>query len=212
MESGKVVKISPSDAIGAGEDMSWLKEGALSIVVVGASGDLAKKKTFPSLCNLFDDNLLPASTKIWGYARSSMTDDDLRDRLRPYLKESGSHSDEVVELFLENVHYKSGNGYGDVDAFDDLRKLMQASEKENAGKKEYNRLFYLAIPPNVFGDTAIAIKKTCMQEPSKGFSRIVVEKPFGHDLTSFEELNKTLAEHFQEEQIYRIDRKSWLLV
>jgi glucose-6-phosphate 1-dehydrogenase len=78
--------------------------------------------------------------------------------------------------------------------------------------KKYNRLFYFAIPHNVFADTAIAIKKTCLQEPSKGFSRIIVEKPFGHDLESFEELNSTLAEHFQEEHLYRIDRKSWLLV
>jgi glucose-6-phosphate 1-dehydrogenase len=139
MDSGKVVKISPSDSIGAGEDMTWLKEGASNSVVAGASGDLAKKKTFPSLCNLFDDNMLPASTTIWGYARSSMTDDDLRDRLRPYLKESGNHSDEVVENVLENIHSKSGNGYGDVDMLtpltDDLRKLMEVNESDNAGKK-----------------------------------------------------------------------------
>jgi glucose-6-phosphate 1-dehydrogenase len=201
-------KISPSDAIGAGEDMTWLKEGALNIVVVGASGDLAKKKTFPSLMNLFDDNLLPVSTTIWGYARSDITDDDLRHRIRPYLKESGDHSDEVIETFLSLCHYKSGNGYGDIDAFNDLKVLIEANESENDGLKEYNRLFYFAIPPNVFADAAIAIKKTCMQEPSKGFSRIIVEKPFGRDLESFEKLNKTLSEHFKEEHLYRIDRKS----
>ena len=104
-------KISPSDAIGAGEDMTWLKEEALNIVVVGASGDL-----FPSLVNLFDDNLLPVSTTIWGYARSDITDDDLRWRIRPYLKESGDHSDKVIKTFLSLCHYKSGNGYDDINA------------------------------------------------------------------------------------------------
>jgi glucose-6-phosphate 1-dehydrogenase len=201
-------KISPSDAIGTGEDMTWLKEEALNIVVIGASGDLAKKKTFPSLVNLFDDNLLPVSTTVWGYARSDMTDDDLRNRIRPYLKESGHHSDEVVETFLSLCHYKRGNGYGDIAAFDHLRVLIEANESENPNLEQYNRLFYFATPPNVFGETAIAIKKTCMQKPSKGFSRIIVEKPFGRDLESFEQLNKTLSDHFKEEELYRIDRKS----
>ena len=98
-----------------------------------------------------------------------------------------------------------------------------------------NRLFYFAIPPNVFGETAIAIKKTSMQvegeftivfvEPTKlsplhfcasdtqifccvaekGWTRLIVEKPFGRDLDSFEELNKTLSEHFTEDHLYRID-------
>jgi hypothetical protein len=61
MSGEKIVKISPSSAIGAGEDMTWLRDATLNIVVVGASGDLAKKKTFPSFLNLFDDNLLPVS-------------------------------------------------------------------------------------------------------------------------------------------------------
>ena len=123
-------KISPSDAIGAGEDMTWLKEEALNIVVVGASGDLAKKKTFPSLVNLFDDNLLPVSTTIWGYARSDITDDDLCHRIRPYLKESADRSDEVIETFLSLCHYKSGNGYDDIDAFNNLKVLIEANESE----------------------------------------------------------------------------------
>ena len=63
MSGEKIVKIKPSSAFGAGEDLTWLREGVLNIVVVGASGDLAKKKTFPSLLNLFDDNLLPVRQK-----------------------------------------------------------------------------------------------------------------------------------------------------
>jgi glucose-6-phosphate 1-dehydrogenase len=187
-------KTSPSDAMGAGEDMTWLKEEALNIVVVGASGDLAKKKTFPSLVNLFDDNLLPVSTTIWGYARSDITDDDLCRRIRPYLKESGDHSDEVIETFLSLCHYKSGNGYDDIDAFNDLKVLIEANESENVGLKEYKHLFYFAIPPNVFADAAIAVKKTCMQELSKGNAMIVfplvISQTFAKDMAKWREETK----------------------
>lgn len=207
MSSTKLVKIDPSDAIGAGEDMTWLTDGVLNIVVVGASGDLAKKKTFPSLLNLFDDNLLPQKTAIWGYARSDLTDDDLRDRLRPFLEKSGDHSAQVIEEFLSIVRYQSGNGYGDIEAFSTLSNSILVNEQESSGMKQYNRMFYFAIPPNVFADTAVAINQTCMQDPSKGFSRVIVEKPFGRDTESFEELNKEISEQFSEEHLYRIDRK-----
>ena len=85
---------------------------------------------------------------------------------------------------------------------------MQAFEAEHADDEKiqhHNRLFYFAIPPSAFADTAVAIKKTSMQDESKGWTRLIVEKPFGRDLSSFEELNKTLAEHFTEQHLYRID-------
>lgn len=207
MSTEKIVKITPSDALGAGEDMTWLHEGVLNIVVVGASGDLAKKKTFPSLLNLYDDNLLPKDTTIWGYARSDLTDDDLRDRLRPFLEKSGEHSDKVIEEFLNIVHYQSGKDYGDIDAFTELSSSIEEDEKKNEGMKEYNRMFYMAIPPDVFADTAVAIKKTCMQDPEKGFTRVVVEKPFGRDSESFEKLDNEISSQFSEQHLYRIDRK-----
>ena len=94
-----------------------------------------------------------------------------------------------------------------MDAFDDLRGLIEANESENGGLQEYNRLFYFAIPPNVFAETAVAIKKTCMQDEDKGFSRVIVEKPFGSDLESFEKLNRQLSDQFSEKHLYRIDRK-----
>lgn len=198
--------IVPLDAIeqGSPEDMYWLHDGCLTVVVVGASGDLAKKKTYPSLLNLYDDNLLPTHTSVVGYARSKMSDDDLRDRLRPYLLET-DHGPEVVERFLRRCVYHGGDSYGDLDSYARLKDNIEQYEGRNGNVKVYNRLFYFAIPPNVFGETAVAIKKTCMQDPSKGWTRLIVEKPFGRDLESFEELNSTLAEHFTEEHLYRID-------
>jgi glucose-6-phosphate 1-dehydrogenase len=186
------------------EKIEWLTDASLAIVVVGASGDLAKKKTYPSLLNLYDDNLLPKNTMIWGFARSQLTNDDLRDRLRPFLLKT-DHSPEVVEGFLSRCVYQGGSSYGDIDAFTELSGRVEEYEQEHADLKHANRLFYFAIPPHVFGETSVAIKRTTMQDEAKGWTRLIVEKPFGRDLESFEVLNKTLSEHFTEDHLYRID-------
>lgn len=186
------------------EQMEWLSSSGLCVVVVGASGDLAKKKTYPSLLNLYDDNLLPKNTLIWGYARSAMTDDELRDRLRPYLLKT-NHAPDVVERFLARCRYQGGKSYGDINAFTELKASMEAHETSMPSQKNYNRLFYFAIPPNVFAETGLAIDQTCMQDEAKGWTRLIVEKPFGRDLATFEVLNKTLSAHFTEKHLYRID-------
>ena len=189
------------------EELEWLTSSVLSVVVVGASGDLAKKKTYPSLLNLFDDNLLPDHVRIYGFARSDLSDDGLRDRLRPYLLENGQHSPEVVEDFLQRCYYRAGKSYGDQDAFgalaQDVEDFEAAENSDDNDKKQLqlNRLFYLAIPPSAFGDAAVAIKMTGMQDEDKGWTRLIVEKPFGRDLQSFEELNRTLSRHFTEKHI-----------
>lgn len=132
-----------------------------------------------------------------------MSDEDLRDRVRPYLEKT-EHSKQVIEDFLKLCRYKAGSSYGDQDAFGELAVTIAETEGEHSHEQS-NRLFYFAIPPNVFAETGIAIKQTCMQDESKGWTRLIVEKPFGRDLESFEELNKTLAENFTESHIYRID-------
>jgi glucose-6-phosphate 1-dehydrogenase len=175
----------------------------LMVVVVGASGDLAKKKTYPSLLNLFADKLLPADIVIFGYARSQMTDEELRNRLRPYLEQE-DHCKETVDAFLSLCHYQGGKSYGDIEAFGTLQQRIEQQEASFSRDDKKNRLFYFAIPPNVFGETALAIKATCMQQEEIGWTRLVVEKPFGRDLNSFEELNKTLSV-FDEKMVYRID-------
>lgn len=168
------------------EQIEWLTESMLTVVVVGASGDLAKKKTYPSLLNLYSDGLLPDDTVVWGYARSDLTDDALRDRLRPFLLKSRDHSEATVDKFLKICRYQGGSSYGDVDAFAKIQQAMEEKESSITGLRGYNRLFYFAIPPNVFAETGLAIKKTCMQDDDKGWTRLIVEKPFGRDLQSFE--------------------------
>ena len=188
------------------ESMKWLNASALSVVVIGASGDLAKKKTYPSLLNLYTDGLLPKDTVVFGYARSKLTDDELRQRLRPYLEKKATP--DQVTSFLQICRYQGGQSYGDLQAFANLQQNIEQHEtkaKDNNNNEAFNRLFYFAIPPNVFAETGIAIKQTCMQDPTKGWTRMIVEKPFGRDLESFEELNKTLSQHFTEDHLYRID-------
>ena len=202
----------------------WHQEG-LAIVIVGASGDLAKKKTFPSLLSLFAGSLLPRNFRIYGYARSHMTDDALRDRIRPYLttekrmSEMAIHlasPEKVVEDFLSRVFYQAGSGYGDLDSWHELNAKITIFEEGGAnteydrgrdpwfsGFDKSNRLFYFAIPPNIFAETGTAIKAACMAP--KGWSRMIVEKPFGRDLESCKEILKSLGQHFDETDMFRID-------
>ena len=100
----------------------WMQEG-LAIIVVGASGDLAKKKTFPSLLSLFADALLPSNVVIYGYARSKMTDEQLHEKIRPYLT-GKEHDTTVVEDFLTRCHYQPGSGYGDTDSWAELNNKL----------------------------------------------------------------------------------------
>lgn len=186
------------------EELQYL-DACLSVIVVGASGDLAKKKTFPSLLHLFADDLLPKNFVVWGYARSDIGDDGLRDRIRPYLLKL-KHSKEIVEKFLSNVRYQNGSSYGDIDAWTKINTNIEAFESSKSTEnKAFNRLFYFAIPPSVFAETATSIKKTSMQDENKGFTRLIVEKPFGRDLETFEALNKDLSSQFTEDHMYRID-------
>lgn len=181
----------------------WIKEG-LSVIIVGASGDLAKKKTYPSLLSLFAGHLLPSNVRIYGYARSKITSEDLRDKLRPYLTGKAKQID--VDNFLSRCYYQSGESYGDLDSWSTLNESITQYEqdlKETKGIETSNRLFYFAIPPNVFAETGEAIKWSCMS-PS-GFSRMIVEKPFGRDLESCKDILQRLGQHFDESNLYRID-------
>lgn len=192
------------------KQIEWLTHSLLTIVVVGASGDLAKKKTYPSLLNLFGDGLLPDDTIIWGYARSKLTDDELRDRLRPYLTKSGDHSEETIKNFLEICRYQGGASYGDIDAFNTMRFAMEEQEARFRGLLGYNRLFYFAIPPNVFADTGLAIKQTCMQDETKGWTRLIVEKPFGRDLETFE-VSVNLPVRSIQNQFHPVSQNTFIL-
>merc|ERR1711988_2072879 len=165
-------------------------------VVFGASGDLAKKKIYPTLWALFRDGLMPQGTQIFGYARSKMTVTQLRERCEGTVK-AKEGEEELLEQFWNNNHYVAGS-YDTQRDFEMLNQEMVAVEKGHA-----NRLFYLALPPSVFKPVTSMLKASCMSQT--GWTRVIVEKPFGKDSASSADLSNHLQKLFSEDQLYRID-------
>lgn len=192
------------------EDENVPETGCLSIIVLGASGDLAKKKTFPALFHLYRQGFLPSNeVHIFGYARSKISDDDLRKRLRGYLvndKNASPEDTEYVTKFLQLIKYVSGS-YETEEGFKLLDKeIFEHEVSKNSQEGSSRRLFYLALPPSVYPSVCRMIKNCCMNKSNLGgWTRIVVEKPFGKDLESSEKLSSQIGELFDEPQIYRID-------
>lgn len=178
---------------------------SLSIVIVGASGDLSRRKVFPALFALYARGLIPKSLRMYGFARSEMDDEAFREALGSHLKceeiEAGACGLER-HAFLSRCHYLSGQ-YGDANAFRALDRKMRELE----GGRTSNRLFYFAIPPGVFLETsralgAAGLVRSAEDEP---WARVVIEKPFGRDRASSDHLTKELSAVFVEDQIFRID-------
>ena len=178
----------------------------MSFVVFGASGDLAKKKIYPALFALFYEGRLPKNFMIYGYARSGMTREEFIDRIAMSLtcridwaKAGGSDCAAKTEEFFSRCQYVSGQ-YDQAEDFANLNKTMCADEK---GAKSVKRVFYLSIPPSIFVPVAQNAARECQSKT--GDTRVIVEKPFGRDLTSSRELTAALAQELSEEQTYRID-------
>eukprot|EP00727_Mastigamoeba_balamuthi_P012813 m51a1_g8154 putative glucose-6-phosphate 1-dehydrogenase (518) ;mRNA; f:56391-58176 len=179
---------SPSASSGSGEEVT-------TVVVLGASGDLAKKKIYPSLFNLRAAGLLPEKLCVVGYARTEMTDEAFRKRI------NGTKADRFPTI---RNHYVSG-GYDSMEDVEKLGTALIAFEKEMGANEctKCNRVFYMAVPPSVFVGASRAIREKAWS--STGWNRVVIEKPFGRDLQSSRELQKDLTELFPEEAIFRID-------
>jgi glucose-6-phosphate 1-dehydrogenase len=163
---------------------------------------LAKKFTYPSLLKLFEENLLPADTIIYGYARSPKSHQELRKHLLPYLIKTGTN-EIIVKDFLNKCFYHYGKTYGDESAYAEMIDDGLVTFEESTKSVVSNRLFYLAVPPDVFGESGVVINKLGMS--TSGWTRVVIEKPFGRDLESCNELLATLSANFDEHHLYRID-------
>jgi glucose-6-phosphate 1-dehydrogenase len=187
------------------------------VLVVGASGDLAKKKTYPALLELWKAHLLPANVSVWGFARTVKSHEELRQHLRPHLlasslqkqkdnRQCDDHDGAVavdqealVDRFLSICFYRAGKSYGDTDVVDSIFR-------DNT--PIHNLLVYLAVPPHVFSETTAAIRYSMQQmtDPIPGFTRIVLEKPFGNDTASCQVLLDALHhQKWSESNLFRID-------
>ena len=161
----------------------------LNIILVGASGDLAQRKVLPALFSLFAQKLLPAEVRIFGFARTPLTDAEFRRRTAEHLMcrytPEAHECATMTEQFLARCHYVTGE-YGKAESFLDVAERIQ----QVTGRWDGDRLFYLATPPSVFLDVARAIGNsglvTC--DDTESWTRIVIEKPFGHDRASSDEL------------------------
>ncbi|KAK9075519.1 hypothetical protein SSX86_003843 [Deinandra increscens subsp. villosa] len=174
---------------------------SLSVTIVGASGDLAKKKIFPALFALFYEDCLPRNFIIFGYARTLMTDEELREIISRTLTcriDKRENCGDKMEEFLQRCFYHSGQ-YNSKEDFAGLNNELK--QKEDG--KSSNRLFYLSIPPDIFVDAVRCA--SCEASSKTGWTRVIVEKPFGRDLESSAELTRSLKKYLAEDQIFRID-------
>ncbi|KPP89410.1 MAG: glucose-6-phosphate dehydrogenase [Rhodobacteraceae bacterium HLUCCA08] len=167
------------------------------LVIFGGTGDLARRKILPGLYRRFLAGQMPDSSRIIGAARSEMDDAGFRDMVAEAIAEFGGDEGgdaACLKRFLDRVHYVPVDARGE-DGWAELAKLMTRKGCEV-------RAFYFSVAPGLFGDLAERLR---LHKIADRDSRIVVEKPFGHDLATARDLNATLAAHFAEDQIYRID-------
>ncbi|RDW22231.1 glucose-6-phosphate dehydrogenase [Oceanobacillus arenosus] len=170
------------------------------IVIFGATGDLAKRKLFPSIYRLYQHGKISKNFAVVGLARREWTDEVLRENVAASIGEAVS-PDEDLEEFVSHFFYHPFDVTDD-SSYQGLDHLLKNLEGQY--DTEGNRIFYLAMAPNFFGTIANKLKEYGL-ENSDGWSRLVIEKPFGHNLESAKELNNQIRSAFNEDQIYRID-------
>ena len=178
-----------------------------SVILFGASGDLAKRKVIPAMYDLAQHNSLGERYAIIGFARTPMTDESFRTTIGEAAKtisEVGPIDPAKWNDFSSNLYYSAGE-YGDLNSYAQLAKRLAEIDKEK--KLGGNRLFYLSTPPEVYPDIVEQLGRAGLAKPSNPNSwvRIIIEKPFGRDLASARELNKIVLDVFEEKQVYRID-------
>ncbi|RUS19470.1 glucose-6-phosphate dehydrogenase [Endogone sp. FLAS-F59071] len=171
-----------------------------SHIVLGASGDLAKKKTFPALFGLYRNGFFPKKTSIVGYSRTKMTHEEYHKRVSQYIKIPEAFRTQLNE-FLAITTYIDGQ-YDEDESYQKLNSYIEKIENDSQITRR-NRLFYMALPPSVFIPVAQGLKKNVYS--TDAVIRVVVEKPFGMDLESSRHLGKELGALFSENEIYRID-------
>ncbi len=176
-----------------------------ALVIFGASGDLTERKLIPSVFNLFCGGFLPENYAVVGVSRSVYTDEEYRQKVvfeNEHLKNKKAATPEKLKAFAELVFYQSVNTK-EISAYSALKERLDQLDKQKSCANNY--IFYLATPPSLYQTIAKGLADSGLNNQENGWSRLIVEKPFGYDLDSAKKLNKDLLSNFVEEQIYRID-------
>jgi len=172
-----------------------------SIIIFGASGDLTQRKLMPSLFNLFRKKRMPKQFRIVGYGGTAFSNEQFRAHLEEGIKQFASfefNKDEWSK-FAPNLFYLQGK----YDVLDDFEKLSESMNGWENGSG--NRIYYMATPPGVFPDIIDLLGLTEQLTEREGWRRVVIEKPFGTELSSARNLNQQIHKTLNENQIYRID-------
>ena len=191
-------------------DHATLMACPLTIVIFGATGDLARKKLFPALYALCSQGHLPRHVNIVGYGRRAV---DLPDFVAKQCV-NVAEGDEVKwseantcpwskAEFAARISFHAG-GYDAPSSYQALDATLRVHERAHPSGRPGNRLYFLSVPPTVFGVVCEQIS-LCGRAAAGGFTRLMIEKPFGRDSRSFHELNALTARHFRESQLFRID-------
>lgn len=177
------------------------------MLIFGASGDLTKRMLIPSLYKLYGENLLPKNFTVAGFSRKEMSSIQFRESMLEGIRDYGnSHSfpDGTAEEFLKNLFYFPAD-FDDLESYKNLKTELDKLDSEK--KINGNRLIYMAVPPDALLGIIDNTGKSGLNKNNsdESWTRIILEKPFGHDLESALKLNKKVSKYFSEKQIYRID-------
>lgn len=181
--------------------MSNIEKQSGLIMIFGATGDLAQRKLYPSLYRLYRKGRVSSNFACIGIGRREWTTDRLKQHILESIdKERGTAQDKLE--FSNRFYYQSLDVSNENTTYDELRIL--ANDLDEEYQLNGNRIFYLAMAPEYFGTIATHLKDDGLTDVS-GYKRLVIEKPFGHDFKSAEQLNNQIRASFAEDEIYRID-------
>src|SRR5438876_2025519 len=185
--------------------MPTMTDEPFTLVIFGASGDLTRRKLVPALWSLYAGRTLPEPFAIIGSARSEVSHDEFRRRMREAVREfarTQPPSANVWDRFAASLSYVAGDPANPA-LYAQLEHALRDIEGARSGPA--NRLFYFATPPSLYDAIVENLGAAGLARPQGGWTRVIVEKPFGHDDESARALNSRLGRVFREEQIYRID-------
>ena len=171
------------------------------LVIFGASGDLTRRKLFPALYSLALRGLLPERFAVVGVARSEESDDEFRERMKESVQKFGrdEFKQDVWDWLAEGMRYVATD-FADEDGEDRVGAALNELDEQRGTAG--NRVYYLAVPPDAI---ATLLQEIGERRSTEGWTRVIVEKPFGRDLTSAQALNVEISKHFDESEIFRID-------
>jgi glucose-6-phosphate 1-dehydrogenase len=184
-----------------------------TMVICGATGDLTERKLAPALYNALLGGFLPPEFTVVGFARRDLSDDDFRAHLLEGINRHSRNKpvkEAIWESFARGIEYHRGD-FDDPAAYVELAKRLERIDRDRGTAG--NRLFYLAVPPSLYPEIVNQLDRAGLAVSgsrrrtgsSRGWTRVIVEKPFGYDLESARTLNHEIAEVFDEDQVFRID-------